>query len=136
MQLPCNEILASLEDMNAWFKPLWFGHVLGRNPATGEKMVAMTDEQNGEARKVANEQMFPCMFEMLERRLGENMYFCGDVMTIADVQWYVMGSGILDGTYEGGIVRSDVLTPFEKLVALVERVGKHPRVVLWNNRQK
>ena len=96
-------------------------------------MVVMTEEQNKEAVAVANTAMFPMMLSMLERRLGEKKFFCGDVMTIADVTWYVMGSGILDGTYEGGIVRADVLKSCDNLLRLVKEVGQHPRVVLWNN---
>ena len=135
-QLQCNEILGVLEEMNVWFRPLWFQHILGRNPATGDKMVEMTEEQNTEAIAVANTAMFPMMLSMLERRLGEKKFFCGDVMTIADVTWYVMGSGILDGTYEGGIVRADVLKSCDNLLRLVNEVGGHPRVVLWNSNHK
>ena len=132
IQLSCDEILGALSDINSWFKPLWFGHVLGRNPASGEKLVAMTEGQKAEALDVANRSLFPQMFGMLSRRLGDGEYFCGGKMTIADVQWYVMGGGLLDGTYEGGIVTGDVLKDFPNLVQLVDRVGAHPRVVLWN----
>jgi len=136
IQLRCDEILAALDEMNIWFRPLWFGYILGRNPATGEKMVLMTDDQKVEAKEVATTKMFPMMLEMLERRLGSKRFFCGEVMTIADVQWYVMGSGFIDGTYEGGIIRQDLLNSFPNLLRLVNDVGGHPRVVLWNENHK
>ena len=136
IQLPCDEILGVLADINVWLRPLWYGHILGRNPATGEKLVKMSQEQIDEVQEASKTKMLPMTLKMLEERLGSKQYFCGNRITIADVQWYVIGSGILDGTYDGGYLGPDILKPFANLLRLLMDVDKHERVLEWNQKKK
>lgn len=131
LQLQCDGVLGCMEDINKSLSPLWYGHVLGRCPGTGEKLVQLTEEQQEATVKHLNEDVLPGYFSMLERQLGSNQYFCGSALTIADLKWYVVGLGFIDGSYAEGISKK-VLDGFPTLVNLVDRVGSHPRVEQWN----
>ena len=67
----------------------------------------------------------------LEEALGDKEYFCGDALATCDLQWYVVGSGLRDGSYCAGISPS-VLDATPKLVKLIDRIDRDPRVVEWN----
>ena len=108
--------------------------------------------------------MLPAKFKQLERILGTADYFCGTSMTICDLSFYVLGTittkkrqnrnyyatalinrrcshvasvtagtGLRDGTYCAGL-DTGMLDGCPRLLALLERVGAHPRVVEWNAR--
>ena len=133
-QLQCDAILSCIDDINKSLSPQWYGHALGRCPGTGEKLVPFTTEQKQAVEKHLNRDVLPGHFSMLAKQLGSNAYFCGSTLTIADLKWYVVGSGLLDGNYCEGISKT-VLNEFPSLLELVERVGHHPKVAEWNNRK-
>ena len=112
----------------------------------------LTGVQKRDTVKHLNEDVLVGHFSMLEKRLlavsggsttpssltshttpssRQSSYFCGDALTIADLKWYVMGSGLLDSSYCRGVSTS-LLDKFPNLVSVIDLVGSHPRVVEWN----
>jgi glutathione S-transferase len=80
-----------------------------------------------------NDSILPKRFAQLERELQASggPYFCGDVLTIVDLNLYVVCGGVLDGTWCGGI-GPEALKGCPGLVELVRCVDQHPRVADWN----
>jgi glutathione S-transferase len=83
------------------------------------------------ARTVLAEETLPRWFGYLEALCpdGENTFFVGDTMTIADLAiWRLMGwftGGFLDG------IPATVVDGFPKLQAHSERIGSEPRIQQW-----
>ncbi|CAE8694836.1 unnamed protein product [Polarella glacialis] len=111
--------------------------MLGRNPTTKEPCVLLSPEQRAEVEEALNEAILPVRFQQLEQVLvaSGGPFFCGDVLTICDLSFYVCASGILDGSYCGGI-RPEVLAACPTLLELVKRVEEHPKVKEWNLKQE
>lgn len=130
-QLCCDAVLSCVNDINKNLSPLWYSHVLGRCPGSGNHFISLTSKQKQDVIMHLNNDVLPGYFSMLERQLGSKTYFCGSMLSIADLKWYVVGSGFLDGSYCEHISKN-VLEPFPFLIKLVERVGSHPKVTEWN----
>jgi glutathione S-transferase len=58
-------------------------------------------------------------------------YLCGKALTICDLSFYVLGTGLRDGTYCPGIATS-VLDGCPRLLELLQRIDNHPKVAAWN----
>ena len=130
-QLRCDAVISCIDDINKSLSPQWYGHVLARCPGNGKHFVPLSTLQKEDTENYLNQEVLPGHFFMLERQLGSNPYFCGTTLTIADLRWYVVGSGFMDGTYCDGISES-ILNKFPSLIKLVQRVGNHPKVEEWN----
>jgi len=131
VQLSCDAVLSCIEDINKSLTSQWYGHVLPRCPGSGKHFIPLTAQQKEDVEKHLNQDILPGHFSMLAGQLGSNLYFCGSTLTIADLKWYVVGSGFMDGSYCEGISKT-VLDNYPSLVKLVERVGQHPKVEEWN----
>ena len=131
IQLRCDAVLGCIDDINKSLSSQWYGHIIGRCPGSGEHFVGLSDQQKIDLEKHLNQDVLPGYFSILSRQLGSSPYFCGTKLTIADLRWYVVGSGFLDGSYCNGISK-DILNKFPSLMNLVERVGRHPKVEEWN----
>ena len=131
LQLRCDAVLGCIDDINKNLSPQWYGHAIGRCPGSGKHFVPLTMTQKQEIEEHLNDDVLPGYFSMLERKLGSNPYFCGETLTVADLKWYVVGSGFLDGSYCEGISKSSLIK-FPALLELIQRVGCHPKVVEWN----
>lgn len=66
-QLRCDAVHEALSDIDGVLKPQWYGHVLGRSPISGAKLVPMSDEQKEEAAKLLNEEVVPARLAHLEK---------------------------------------------------------------------
>ena len=66
-----------------------------------------------------------------EKRGGP--YFCGKMLTIADVSVYVLISGMQDGTYLAGLEVAGILSACPRLLQLVSAVAIHPQVRAWED---
>jgi glutathione S-transferase len=126
-----DEVHEAMAEIHTCLRPLWYGHILGRSPTSGAMLVSMTDDQKDEVTMWLNEEVVPARLQRLEQMLGASDYFCGGTLTTCDLQWYVMGSGLLDGTYCEGLEPA-VLDGCPKLKQLIERVGELPKVAEWN----
>ena len=83
--------------------------------------------------KALNETVLPTRLGQLEAALARSggPYLCGEAMTTCDLSFYVIGEGLVDGTYADGI-KPSVMDAFPGLKALVVRISQHPKVVEWN----
>ena len=131
VQLDCDAVLSCIDDINKNLSPQWYGHSLARCPGNGKHFVPLTTQQKESVQAHLNNDVLPGFFAMLAQHLGSNPYFCGSMLTIADLKWYVVGSGFIDGTYCEGISRN-ILNNFPTLIDLVDRISHHPRVKEWN----
>ena len=77
--------------------------------------------------------MLPPRFAQLESALGSRTYFCGEQLTVCDLSFFVMGGGMLDGTYCEGM--ATVLDECPRLREHVQRIRALPRVVQWYDEQ-
>jgi glutathione S-transferase len=133
LQLRCDTVEEALSDIKQLFRPQWYGHILGRSPTTGETLVPMTEQQKASVTSLLDTDVLPAKFKQLDRLLGEADFFCGDTMTICDLSFYVLGTGLQDGTYVPGL-STGVMDGCPRLLALLKRIGGHPRVAEWNAR--
>ena len=131
IQLECDAVLSCIDDINKNLSPQWYGHALARCPGNGKHFAPLTAQQKEDVQDHLNNDVLPGYFSMLAKQLDSNPYFCGSMLTIADLKWYVVGSGFMDGTYCEGISKS-ILKNFPTLIALVDRISDHPRVQEWN----
>ena len=134
LQLDCDAVLSCIDDINKNLSPQWYGHIIGRCPGSGKHFLPLTSQQKENLETHLNQDVLPGYFKMLSKQLGSNTYFCGSMLTIADLKWYVVGSGFMDGSYCEGISKN-VLDNFPNLLDLVERIGKIPKVKEWNMMQ-
>ena len=130
-ELRCDEVHEAIADLNASLKPQWYGHALGRSPKSGTMLVPLSQDQKNAVSTSLHEEVLPVRLARLEEALGDKEYFCGDALATCDLQWYVVGSGLRDGSYCAGISPS-VLDATPKLVKLIDRIDRDPRVVEWN----
>ena len=130
-QLECDAVLSCIDDITKNLSPQWYGHIIGRCPGSGKHFIPLTSEQKDDMKAHLNKDVLPGYFKLLEKQLGSNKYFCGSKLTIADLKWYVVGSGFIDGSYCEGVSKS-VLNDFPTLIDLVDRIGHHPRIEEWN----
>ena len=63
---------------------------------------------------------------------GRPCFFCGDLLTIADLSFYVLASAILAGAWQGNGVGPSVLGGCDRLLRIVRAIADHPRVAAWN----
>jgi glutathione S-transferase len=131
--LRCDAIEGALDDIRVAMRPHWYGHALGRDPRTGQLLVPLSDEQRADTARLLRTDVLPPCFAQLESALGSRKYFCGDQLTFCDLSFFVMGSGILDGTYCEGM--ATVLDDCPRLCEHVQRVRALPRVSEWHERR-
>lgn len=134
LQLRCDAVEEALVDIRRGLYPQWYGVILGRDPTTGEMLVPMSEEQRREVEQQLNRSVLPAQFGRLERiaQASGGPYFCGERLTICDLSFYVLASGVLDGSYCEGISPS-VLDGCQCLRELVGRVAAHPMVKAWSD---
>jgi len=132
-QLKIDAIHEAFADINKNLFPNWYGHILGRSPVDGALLVPMTDDQKSQTLELLNTVVLPCRLQRIEATYTSagNDFFCGSAPTTADFQWYVMGSGLVEGTYCEG-VSTQILDQCPNLRRIIENVAKLPRVVEWN----
>eukprot|EP00747_Dinoflagellata_sp_TGD_P147904 gnl/TRDRNA2_/TRDRNA2_176861_c0_seq2.p1 gnl/TRDRNA2_/TRDRNA2_176861_c0~~gnl/TRDRNA2_/TRDRNA2_176861_c0_seq2.p1 ORF type:complete len:226 (+),score=38.57 gnl/TRDRNA2_/TRDRNA2_176861_c0_seq2:55-732(+) len=132
-ELQCDMVEDALADIKARLLPQWYGVVMGRHPVSGEPLVPMSDEQKVEVERLLNEVILPQRFAQLERLLAtsDGPYFCGSRLATCDLSFYVMATGLLDGTYAAGI-RPSIFDECPLLRALWKNIGDHSKVKEWN----
>lgn len=130
-------MLDAITDIQFALVPAWYKHALGRSPVTGDfyPATALTSEQTVGVFQALNGEIIPVRFQQLERVLSTSggPYFCGNVLTIADVNAYVVISGMRDGSYLEGLF-PEVLSGCPGLLQLAEAVKSHQRVMAWEAR--
>ena len=91
LQLKVDAIEEALTDIKKLLPSVWYGSILGRNPATKEPLVPISDAQKEEVLQALNEIALPYRFGQLERALENSggPYFCGETMTTCDLSFYV-----------------------------------------------
>ena len=139
-QLHIDAVIDTIADIQSSLTPAWYKHACGRSPVTGDFYSAtkLSDDQVVGVFDALNTEILPVRFQQLEHVLsqkppGDGPYFCGDVLTIADLCAYVVIAGMLDGTYLAGL-SPEVVSNCSRLVKLVEKVKEHPQVQAWENR--
>lgn len=142
LQLLIDAAEGTLADIVCALNPQWYGSALPRNPRTGKLVPgAMLDaSQLSAVQRALNEDILPARFEQLEAMLmaSGGPYMCGSQLTMCDLSLYVLGRGLRSATgdpatdYCAGIAPS-VLDHCPKLLALLEHVGKHEKVAMWND---
>ncbi len=136
-QLRVDAALEALGDIRGNLRPLWYKNALGRNPLTGGfiEATALSEEQHRGVVDALSTAVLPARLAQLERSLHASggPYLCGEALTIADLDAFVMIDGIQDGSYCAG-VSADVLRGCPGLLELRARVEAHPRVKEWNAR--
>ena len=84
-----------------------------------------------------NREILPTRFLQLENMLAETAtvgpFFCGDVLTVAELIAYVTISGMIDGTYLAGL-STDFVRGCVRLTRLVDAVKALPGVKSWEAR--
>ena len=117
----CDMVLSALVEVKRCINVQWYGHVLGRSPRSSELLIPLSIEQTKEAEMLLNEEVLPTHFSRLEKILGKENFFCGQNMTISDIEFYCLSTTILKGNKLNGI-QSSVLDKCPNLIALVERI--------------
>lgn len=110
--LRCDEILSAAEDMSNLIGP----------------SMRMPD---GEAKQAAREALvandYPRVFAQLARRLGDNQWFVGETMTIADIRVFVFLRAFAFGAFDH--IPTDLVPRLAPtLAAHSERVMAHPKI--------
>jgi glutathione S-transferase len=144
-QLHVDAVLDTITDIQSALVPAWYSHACGRSPVTGDFYPAtrLSEEQVAGVFEALNVEILPVRFQQLERVLtahrdsseGAGPYFCGDVLTIADVSAYVVISGMRDGTYLAGL-KPEILSGCPLLLGVVAAVAAHPQVQAWEGRER
>jgi glutathione S-transferase len=126
--------LVCLSDLNKDLASVWYGNVLGRNPQTGKLCTdtALSQKQKDAVARHLNAELLPARLGQLERAAlsSDGPFLCGASLTIADLQLYVVASGLLDGSHCEGI-KPAILEGCTRLREIVKLVGEHPRVAQW-----
>jgi hypothetical protein len=118
-------VLDALDDIKTKLCPLWYGHVMGRSPRNGDELLPLTENQSKQVIFLLNNEILPTQFERLENILCERNncpFFCGNNLSMCDIETSVVVSGILDGTYAGDNIMPSVLDNCFKLKKLARRV--------------
>lgn len=124
-----DSIEASLADIRLCLRPQWYGTVLGRSPVDGQLLVPLSTEQKKDVEETLNTLVLPARFKQLENQV-EGPYFC-EKMSLADLSWYNMCIGILEGFYCHGIQKT-TLKDCPKLINLAKTIHFLPQVQKWN----
>ena len=141
-QLHVDAVMDTITDIQASLVPAWYSHACGRSPVTGEFYpdTKLDEAQMAGVFAALNSEILPVRFQQLERVLaqksvevGEGPYFCGNVLTIADVSVYVLITGVLDGTYLAGL-EPGVVSGCSLLLGVVAAVAANPQVQAWESR--
>jgi glutathione S-transferase len=77
--------------------------------------------------------VLPARFVALERACSTSggPYLCGNSLTTADLAFYVVASGLRDGTYCEGVGGEGVLAACPLLARVLELVGSEKRIAGW-----
>eukprot|EP01013_Petalomonas_cantuscygni_P008787 TRINITY_DN21522_c0_g1_i1.p1 TRINITY_DN21522_c0_g1~~TRINITY_DN21522_c0_g1_i1.p1 ORF type:complete len:226 (-),score=22.28 TRINITY_DN21522_c0_g1_i1:269-946(-) len=128
-------VLEGLNDVKKSLGPQWYGNAMLRSPKTGELFpeTALLPEQRAAVTNVLNTDVLPERFAQLERFVAKSPgpFVCGDRITIADLELYVMIDGFLEGTYAEGITPK-VLDGCPRLREVACNVAAHEAVAAWN----
>lgn len=142
LELRVDTVLDGISDIQNSLVPAWYSHACGRSPVTGEfyEATKLSPEQVQGVFAALNSEILPTRFQQLENMLAEmssesGPFFCGDVLTVADLSAYVLISGCLDGTYLTGL-STDIVSSCTGLVRLVAAVQAHPQVRAWEAQAK
>ena len=137
LELEIDTVLECISDIQHSLVPAWYSHACGRSPVTGDfyEATKLSAEQVAGVFDALNNEILPVRFQQLENLLsGESRksgpYFCGNVLTVADLSAYVLIAGMIDGTYLSGLSTEFVRT-CTGLVKLVETVRARPQVQAW-----
>eukprot|EP00041_Stephanoeca_diplocostata_P010489 m.166759 g.166759 ORF g.166759 m.166759 type:complete len:257 (+) comp18167_c0_seq2:146-916(+) len=124
-----------LADIKKFLIPQWYKNALARSPVTGDLFTGTTlsAEQQHAVLNALNDVILPEKFAQLERVLQRSggSYFCGEKMSICDLSFYSLASGILLGDYCDGLDPA-TLADCPRLLELTKTVANHPRVAAWN----
>ncbi|KAJ1457397.1 hypothetical protein M885DRAFT_481216 [Pelagophyceae sp. CCMP2097] len=136
LRLRIDSIEEGLGDIIGALKPQWYGNALARSPVSGELIEAtkLTEKQKASVQQVLNEEVLPARYAQLERMV-HGPFFCGAQLTTVDLSFYVMATGLADGTYCAGVSKK-LLDECPKLKRLVAAVQNHPRVQSWAAHRK
>jgi glutathione S-transferase len=138
LQLHIDAVEGTLADIVTVLNPQWYGSALPRNPRTGGLVpdANLSASQKAAVQRALNEDILPARFAQLEAMLTASggPHMCGPQLTTCDLSLYVLASGLRDPTsdYCAGIEPS-VLDRCPKLLELIETVGQHERVAVWND---
>lgn len=138
-ELRVDTALDSIADIQSSLVPAWYRHACGRSPVTGGFYAAtqLNPEQVEGVFDALNREILPARFLQLENMLAETArdgpFFCGDVLTVADLSAYVIISEMIDGTYLAGL-STEFVRGCVRLTGLVDAVKAHPRVQAWEAR--
>eukprot|EP00965_Chrysotila_dentata_P165683 5470372-Pleurochrysis_carterae.AAC.3 len=137
LQLKIDAVHECIADINKAILPQVYKHALGRNPLTGGFYAgsALSADQMVAVKHHLNEELLPAKFAQLEQTLKASggPFMTGAAMTTCDLELYVLGSGVLDGSHCSGI-SPDVLRDCPGLTKLVKLVEANPKVAEWNQR--
>ena len=133
LQLKIDAVHDAFADINKSLAPQWYGAILGRSPVDGSLLVPMTEEQKQKVQDILSNISLPASLARIEKNYTSTEYdfFFGSTPTTADFHWYIIGGGLMDGTYCEGLSTS-VLDECPNLRKIIGNVGKLSRVAEWN----
>ncbi len=109
-------VMCAVEEMRAKLGPT--GHLT--DPAAKQA-----------AREALATSYYPVWCAQIEKQIV-GPYVGGAALSVADLKLFVAMSTLLAGKLDH--IPVDTFRPFPKLIALVDAVGKHPKVVAWRTR--
>ena len=104
---------------------MWYDNALPRDPSDGSIVdgTRLSDVQSECVSYVLNNCILPHRFAQLEELAtrSSGAFVCGDRMTVADLELFVLLRGLQDGSYCEGI-DPDVVSKCPRLLAIARRV--------------
>ena len=131
-QLRCDMAIEAWMDVDAKLMPQHYKCALSRSPNDGKPRVPLSDSQQADVARELNDDALPTMLTRIGKvlRASSGPWYCGDVLTIADLKSYVVVTGLINGNYACGIDPA-VLDGCPELQEHAARVGAHPAVRRW-----
>eukprot|EP00931_Biecheleriopsis_adriatica_P077509 TRINITY_DN51059_c0_g1_i1.p1 TRINITY_DN51059_c0_g1~~TRINITY_DN51059_c0_g1_i1.p1 ORF type:complete len:232 (+),score=38.34 TRINITY_DN51059_c0_g1_i1:41-736(+) len=136
-QLKCDGVVEAIHDINSKLYVFHYEAALGRNPITSEPVLPLSDDQKAQVGPYFNDTLLPERFKQLDMLLASSggSYFCGEQLTICDVDFYCLAWNILSGRWTQKGIKPECLDQCLHLQALVKRIGDHEAVRRWQKRQ-
>lgn len=130
--LHCDMVLEAWADVDARLAPQHYKCALPRSPIDGIPQVPLSAEQQSQVARHLNDDALPIMLGRIARVLASSPgpWFCGHMLTIADVKSYVVVNGLADGSYASGI-HARVLDSCPELRDHAQRVAALPAIQRW-----
>lgn len=131
-QLRCDMAVEAWMDVDTKLVPQHYKCALSRSPNDGKPRVPLSDSQQADVAHELNQDALPTMLVRIGKVLkaSNGPWYCGEVLTIADIKSYVVVTGLSNGSYAGGI-DSAVLDGCPELREHAARVGALPAVRRW-----